>query len=268
MKNITKTILQCPAGSVWTASENDQFCAAGRSLSVCPTGYGALDAALPDGGWASSQIQEILHGPMAGADVPLVAPALVRRQREAMQGAQSPWAGTVVLVNPVHTPFTPAWGAWGLDASRLVWLHPERPQACAWAVEQALQCSDVVAVLAWLPQAHALALRRIQYLASKSEVMLWVFRPQMCRTQSSPAPLRLIADVDASDMHQPALSVEVLKRRGQPHAGVMRLTWQHHALGAALKAQRQWVNQRRQEALEWQDEYRALDGVAAVKQAA
>lgn len=268
MKNITQVMNQCPSGSVWTAADVGVVNPTIECAQPCPSGYEPLDQVLPGGGWQPGQMQEVLHGSVAGADVPLVAPVLVRRQREAMQGAQSQWAGTVVLVNPVHTPFTPAWGAWGLDTSRLVWLHPERPQACAWAVEQALQCADVVAVLAWLPQAHALALRRIQYLAAQSEALLWVFRPQACRTQSSPAPLRLVVDVDASDMHRPALRVEMLKRRGLPHTGVLHLPWQHHALGEALQAQQQWVNQRRTEMQEWQDEYAALDGASAIKQAA
>ena len=52
-------------------------------------------------------------------------------------------------------PFGPALIARGLPAGRLLWARTDALGARLWAVEQALRCASVAAVLAWLPAARA-----------------------------------------------------------------------------------------------------------------
>ena len=88
--------------------------------------------------------------------------------------------------------------------------------AALWAAEQALRCRDVLAVVAWLPQALPEQLRRLHLAAAQMGQLLWVFRPAGVRQQASPAPLRLWVQEDVT---QPlAMQVQVLKRKGPPLA--------------------------------------------------
>ena len=247
-----------PAGLIWRASDG----AHAGTLSTHPSGYVDLDAVLPGQGWPVGEMVEILQIQPVGADWQLVGPALVTRQQQALREGHARWAGAVVLVNPVHPPFTPAWTDSGLDAARVVWLHPPQPQACAWAVEQALQCADVMAVLAWLPHASTLVLRRLQHMAAQSRCLLWVFRPAACAVQASPALLRLEVSVStAASDGGPALDVRVLKRRGQPVSRTVVLPWLWSDLPGALQAQRQLSNRRRTRVQEDSHESIPLDGV-------
>ena len=123
---------------------------AGQS-QVQPTGYPLLDAQLPGGGWPVGALSEVLQ-PVAGLhEWQLLLPALVQAT------AQRP--GTLVVVAPPCEPFAPALMAHGLPAQRMC-LVRSTAAAALWAAEQALRCRDVVAVMAWLPQAQPAALRR------------------------------------------------------------------------------------------------------------
>ena len=207
-------------------------------LETVSSDYPALDAALPGGGWALGQLSEVLSHQPLGADWQLVLPAVLTQQRAALGAGCARWAGSVVLVNPVHPPFAPTWAAWGVDTSRLVVLQPQSPQAAAWATEQALRCADVVAVLAWLPHASSVVLRRLQYAAAQSRSLVWVFRPASAATQASPAPLRVHVEGVADADGEPRLQLRVLKRRGLPFDEVLSLPWAQDGVPQALRAAR------------------------------
>lgn len=251
--------------ALWWAHE-PPFLAHG---DVVASTYAALDAVLPGGGWPLGQLIELLSPQPMGADWQLLQPALVAQQRAVMAAAQARWAGSVVLVNPLHLPFAPLWQAAGVDTGRLLCLQPPSPQAAVWALEQALRCADVVAVLAWLPHASALALRRVQLAAAQSRCLVWVFRPAQMADQASPAPLRLWLECGASADGEPVLRVRVLKRRGRPHAAVLDLPWAQEALVQALRGARHWRRQWLQpDALSQEDGSErdgALDAVAVAK---
>jgi protein ImuA len=254
-----------PTGLVWRASDGER---AGTLLTQA-TGHATLDEVLPGGGWPVGELVEVLQVQPVGADWQLVMPALVQRQQQSLREGHAAWAGSVVLINPVHPPFTPAWEDAGLDTSRVVWLHPPQPQACAWAAEQALQCADVVAVMAWLPHATAPVLRRLQHMAAQSRCLLWVFRPASCAVQASPAPLRLEVSVSSAESSAvPALDVRVLKRRGLPCTGVVTLPWVCSQVPQALQAQREFSARRRSSAQEYRHEPTPLDGVGSATVAA
>jgi len=78
----------------------------------------------------------------------------------------------------------------------------------------------------------------------------------------------LAVDLSASQSASPALQVQVLKCRGQPRPEILQLPWWHGDLSHAMWAQQKQVAERRDEALEYADECRALDGADAFRQAA
>ncbi len=182
--------------NLWRADE-----LAASDSQTLPTGSPELNAQLPGGGWPVGALVEILQPRGGQNDWRLMLPALAQTR------------GALVLVGAPHAPYAPGLAGQGLDPERLLCVNAAAPASRLWAAEQALRCKDVAAVLAWLPQARADALRRLQIAAAGHHKLLFVMRPESAQHESSPAALRLAtAHLPGSD----ALQVRILKRRGPP----------------------------------------------------
>ncbi len=186
------------ADSVWAGA---QFAA--PSQPALPTGYPALDAELPGGGWPASGLTELLLDAPGSGEWRLLAPVL--RTQAAMR--------PVICIAPPLQPYAPALQALGLPLQRFVWVTP--PDAAhaaadaAWALEQALRSGGCGTAL-WWGEATAPMLRRLHLAAREHGCLLLALRPLAARNQSSPAPLRLACMPAA----QGRLAVSVFKRRG------------------------------------------------------
>jgi protein ImuA len=203
------------SGAVWRAD------ALARPAGVVlATGHAPLDAQLPGGGWPVGALVEILQAHSGQNEWRLLLPALARAP-----------AGPVLLVGAPHPPFGPGLFAQGLVPERLLWVTAGPPAARMWACEQALRCADVAAVLAWLPQARADQLRRLQMAASEHAKLLFVMRPARARAESSPAVLRLQVGLQPDS---DALQVEIFKRRGPPVDQPLHMPARHGRLAAVL----------------------------------
>ena len=107
-----------------------------RSLpSGVPTGFLALDAALPWGGWLPGSLCELL-AESPGVGLGLVLPALARL------GCEGRW---LLLVDPPWSPYAPALAARGVRLERLVVVRAEGQGA--WAAEQGLRSGACAGVL-------------------------------------------------------------------------------------------------------------------------
>ncbi len=208
---------------VWCADE-----LGASHTGVSASGFEALDAVLPGGGWPVGAMTEILHaGPETFAWsllLPALGPAVSARRRP------------VLLVGAPHLPFGPALAAQGLPPSQLLWVRSQAAHARLWACEQALRCADVGAVLAWLPQARPTELRRLQLAAAQHDALLWVFRPAEAAGSSAPARLRI--RVQAAGEHGSALELHILKRRGPPLERPVQVPAHPPRLAALIAASR------------------------------
>lgn len=200
---------------------------------VQTSGFEALDAALPGGGWPLQALTELLL-PHAGlGELRLLAPALAAMQRA---GRNLMW------FDPPATPCAWALGALGIDPARLVLVRPRTPLKgparerlpaadVLWALEQALKSAQLGAVVAWLPaRLSAETLRRLQLVAQVHEGPAFLLRGLAARQQPSAAPLRLQLAVDGPD----ALRVQVFKRRGPPLLQPLQLALPPVLTGLAL----------------------------------
>ena len=206
---------------VWRADELGL-----ADAQVIGTGHAALDAQLPGGGWPVGAMTELLQSAPEAHAWQLLLPALA----QAVQGG----AGPVALIGAPHEPFGPSLAAGGLPIESLLWVRSEAPAARLWACEQALRCADVAAVLAWLPQARAGELRRLQLAAAQHESLLFVFRPANAAASTSPARLRLQLMACEGDRTQ--IDVHILKRRGPPLASPIQLPARSRRMTALLAA--------------------------------
>lgn len=177
----------------------------GGLAPVLPSGHPALDAQLPGGGWPCQALTEVLQAQAGLAEWRLLLPALVRLIQRG---------GHVLLVGAPWLPQLSALSREGLPESRLACIDARSPLERLWATEQALKAGCLSAVLAWLPQVRAEALRRLQACAAQHAGPVFIFRPEPAGQAASPAPLRL--HLGLGPCPHP-LQVRLLKRRGPQH---------------------------------------------------
>lgn len=226
---VSPSLLALPG--VWRAH---QLPAPVGTEATWSTGHPMLDAQLPGRGWPVGGLVEVLQPLAVHHEWGLVSPAVARWQTHTPGPGLLPRPG-VVLIGPPHHAFTPALAALGLQTHGLMEVGTDDPAQRLWACEQALQCPEVGAVLAWLPHAPMAALRRLQHAAARQGGLLWVFRPLAVQHQASPAVLRLCVQPGADGA---GLQVRVLKRRGPLLASALALAPGNLTLQAALAGAR------------------------------
>ena len=208
--------------ALWRATQ------VGRAQGLTqPSGFAALDAELPGGGWPARTLTELLLPRSGIGEMRLLAPVLAASARGAM------------LFDPPDMPCGWALAALGLDLRQWVLVrgrdggwpagpglhgpraHAVRPAAdILWALEQTLASGQAGVVLAWLPAAlRADALRRLQLAAQAHDAPGVVLRAAEARQRPSVAPLRLLLGPAGPD----ELRVQILKRRGPPLARALTL---------------------------------------------
>lgn len=174
------------------------------------TGFPSLDEQLVGGGWPCNGLTEILATQFSMLEWRLLAPAL----RQVCDAGRD-----IVIVGPPKHPYPPGLRQDGIDTKRLVWVNVDAPAERLWATEQAIKSNACGAMLAWLPQVRAEQIRRLQVLAMSCDAPVFLFRLTSVASDSSAAPLRVIAGMN-EDWE---LQVQVLKRRGPPLEDVLHL---------------------------------------------
>ena len=183
--------------AIWRGTDLGQ---AGQT--VLATGFDALDAQLPGGGWPCNSLTE-LHQPQPSlCEWRLLSPALAGLVASG---------GQILLVGPPKRPHAPGLVKLGIAEKNLVWIAADTPAERLWATEQLVKANPRGgAILAWLPQARAEQLRRLQVQAQSCDCPVFLFRPEATQLDASPAPLRILATL-GNDWE---LHVQILKRKG------------------------------------------------------
>jgi hypothetical protein len=184
------------------------------------SGFVALDALLPGGGFPLGALTEILTPRFGVGELRLLLPTLARL-------ARSRW---IAFIAPPHIPYAPALVRAGIDLAHVLVVHARERSDVLWSVEQALRAGTCGAVLAWpgLGQGRRDTnfkwLRRLQLAAESGNAMGVMFMPARAVAAVSPAALRLAVEPQAD-----GVAVRVLKRRGGWPAGpaspVISLDW-------------------------------------------
>jgi len=183
---------------------------ASAAIPAVSSGFAALDAELPGGGWPRGTLTEILADGVGFGECSLLLPAIVRIREEGK------WS---LLVAPPHALLGPAWASGGTDLARLAVVSPTRQRDALWATEQALASGALGMVLCWTKHSDARQVRRLQVAVAGSNTLAFLFRPGRARTESSAAALRLLLSAGSRG----TLSVNLLKRRGMPCSRTLTL---------------------------------------------
>jgi protein ImuA len=186
------------AAALWRADQLGSPVAATWS-----SGFEALDAVLPGGGWPGHGVTELLSAQSGTLEWRLLG-ALLRQVCAAGR--------SVVLVGPPRPPHPPGLRLDGIAEQQLVWVMAETPAERLWSTEQLVKANACGALIAWLPQVRAEQVRRLQVLAAGCAGPVFLCRPATAARESSAAPLRLLARVGVDW----ELLVDVFKRKGPP----------------------------------------------------
>lgn len=221
---------------------------AATAAECTPSGFAALDAELPGGGWPQGQLIELLHDDPGIGELGLLAPALATLARAGRtcvwilpcecgpSGAGGSQATEQDLLRQA-LPYPPALAEAGIDPSCNIFVRPAVAREAWWAVEQSLRAAHLGALIGWLPVSSAAAdfraLRRLHLLAQRHRALVFAMRPSRCAGTPSPAALRLQLACNPGP-HSQQLAVHILKRRGRPLIEPIALqihpqSWQRNA---------------------------------------
>lgn len=170
-----------------------------------PSGFRGIDRLLPAGGICRGSLLEWIGGPASGATA--LACAVACRVLATHR------SGTIVVVDRPGRFHPPAVFPWlesiprphspsGREAGRgrgcgpLVVVRPARDEDEIWAVDQALRCPGVAAVVAWPERVSGTAMRRWQLAARSGGAVGLLVRPVRARREPSWAQARF--DVSAA----------------------------------------------------------------------
>jgi len=131
------------------------------------SGYAALDARLPGGGWPIGTLIEIAPKSEGCGELRLTLPAL----KSWCQDGRS-----VAFVRPPHVPYAPALARYGLTLNSLLWVAADSDEDGRWAAEQLLR-DGAAAVLLWSAALEDRALRRLQLAAETGKACAFLYRP-------------------------------------------------------------------------------------------
>lgn len=195
MNPALESVLKHPG--VWRGGQRAQAAA-----GALPTGFAALDALLPGGGWPRGALTEVLLARQGIGELRLLTPALARLSEAE---------GWLAWVAPPYVPYAAALAAAGVKLERLLVAKPPNAVDAWWAAEQVLRSGACGALLAWLRAAGERRMRRLQLAAESGHAWGVLFRHARTAQDRSPAALRLLLEPAEG-----GLAVHILKRRGGP----------------------------------------------------
>jgi cell division inhibitor SulA/protein ImuA len=201
--NPLNRLLEHPA--LWRAGQLHQ------APPTRPSGFAALDAHLPGGGWPEAGLAEFLLGTTGVGELRVLAPLIQTLSQE-----QDRW---IAWINPPFTPYAPALEALGIDLGRMLLIHTRNHQEALWALERTSRSGSCSLALAWLDerQLQPKDTRRLQFAAQQGRTLTCLFRPEQAAATHSMAELRL--QLTAAEPGR--LTLDIRKRRGGwPVAGI------------------------------------------------
>ena len=177
--------------------------------SGCP----ALDRALPENGFRPGTLVEWLSCGEGDGTATLA----LRAAAGACRGG-----GAVVVLDRTGEFYPLAAVAQGIEPARLIVVHPANKADHIWALDQALRCPAVAAVVAW-PESldgklDGRTFRRLQLAAEQGGGLGLLIRPESVRGQPSWADVRLLVEpLPSTSSYGRRMRVVLLRCRGGGH---------------------------------------------------
>jgi hypothetical protein len=185
-----------------------------RPINGSPSGYAALDALLPWGGWPQSGLVEVISRHKGIGELQLLMPLLKQRSHLPQ---------SVLWIAPPYPLHGPALAQAGVNIRNSFVIPSETScNKALWSIEKALQSSECALVLAWQNWLSPRVVRRLQLAAREGQTLGVLFHQRP--TPNSPAVLQLqLSSVPVNSATQRSLDVELLKASGSHKRGRTRI---------------------------------------------
>ncbi len=187
-------------------------------------GLGPLEAAFPNGVFPAGAIHEML------------CPTLVHKAASGgllagLIASLMDQGGACIWIATSRKLFPPSLKAFKLDPTQFIFVDVQQEKDVLWAMEEALKCEGLAAVVAEVKEVNFAQSRRLQLAVENSRVTGFLLRNDMkklsttacvARWQITPLPSEL--DDDMPGVGFPRWQVELLRvRNGNP--GSWKLEW-------------------------------------------
>jgi protein ImuA len=185
---------------------------------------GPINAAFPNATFPTGAVHEFLcplkeHSAATAGFVSTLAGNLMRQ------------GGACILISVARTLFPPSLKFFGIDPDKVIFIDVLRTKEALWALEEALKCDGIAAVIAEIPEISFTQSRRLQLVVEQSKVTGFILRTSpknanttACVTRWQITPLPSELEEGMPGVGFPRWNVELLKvRNGRP--GVWKMEW-------------------------------------------
>jgi len=176
--------------------------------NVISSGCWSLDLLLPEAGFCCGTLVEWLANRAGNGAASLAFGTAREASREG---------GAIVVLDQAQEFYPPAAARLGLSLENLVVVQAAQPADNLWALDQALRCPGVAAVVAWPEKIDARTFRRLQLAAEEGGVLGLLLRPERVRSEPSWADVRLLVEpLPGGTAGVRRLRIEILRCRAAP----------------------------------------------------
>ena len=185
-------------------------------------GLGPVEAAFPNGIFPTGTVHEFLNAApeQAAATGGFIAGLLASLMSNG---------GACLWISAARTLFPPALKAFGVEPDQVIFVDLQREKDILWAMEEALKCSGLVAVIAETRDISFTQSRRLQLAVEQSKVTGFIIRANgpklsttacVARWQISPLPSAVADGLPGLGFAR--WKVELLKvRNGNPGSWIL-----------------------------------------------
>ncbi|MGC1243176.1 MAG: Error-prone repair protein ImuA [Chryseosolibacter sp.] len=192
--------------------------------SAVDLGLGPMREAFPDASFPLGAIHEFLTERKEGA-------AATSGFIAGILGALMGSAGTSLWISASRTLFPPALKSFGIQPDRFIFIDLCKEKDVLWAMEEALKCGALSAVVAEIQEISFIASRRLQLAVEQSRVTGFILRRNPARMNTTACVSRWRISSLPSEQVQdlpgvgfPQWRVELLRIRNG-RSGVWDLKW-------------------------------------------
>lgn len=130
---------------------------------------GSLKNAFPDNTFPVGAIHEFIAAGME--DAATTAGFIASILSPLMQND-----GAVIWIGAVHSIFPPALKLFGIEPDKIIFINLQKETAMLWAMEEALKCEGLAAVIGEIKELSFTASRRLQLAVEQSRVTGFIIR--------------------------------------------------------------------------------------------
>lgn len=188
-------------------------------------GLGPIKDVFPNGSFPLGAVHEFLS---AGAEAAAATSGFIAGLLAGLMGS----CGTTLWISSARTLFPPALRNFGIQPDRFIFIDLQKEKHTIWAMEEALKCGALTAVVGEMQEISFTASRRLQLAVEESQVTGFILRnnPRKLNTTAcvsrwkiTPLPSESVDDLPGIGF--PQWKIELLRiRNGRP--GIWEIKWE------------------------------------------